>query len=349
MAISVQKGEAVLSSDSDTITITEVDLDRSFVIIDSSTDTTTGSSGYQSWGVHGKLTDSTTLTIQRDGGVADAQVTWTVVTCDQSEFLVVDRGTTTISTGSTTGTSDVAESDPTRTMLIYGSRGNFATGSTNLGFATLEYTTPTLLTGTRGGTSSTRTYVFWEAIEWSLESGVTVEKGTASVTVGANNELSFSHGVTGVTTTNTWCFSQARHSSNGLEQCSMRVRFDSTDILLKRYDQTNAYVSDIAWQLVTFPEDCCEQRTPVMANTDNVKDTTPSLVMDTGATIVWFTNSCNGTGQAFGRNAWNTQVLNSTTIRSKRSYTGQAGEGALSICDFSLINNVANTTFIGHL
>ncbi len=349
MAITKQSGELVLSADSDTVTISEVDLDRSFLLIDASTDTATSSSGFQSWGVHGKLTDSTTITIQRDGGAVDAEVVWQVVTCDQGEFATVDRGVCVIASGNASGTSAVAESDPGRTMLIYASRGNFGTSDSNLGFATLELTTPVLLTGTRNGTSTTRTTVYWEAVEWSLESGVRVSAGVANVTTSADVELSFAHGASGVTASNTWCYSQSRHTQNGLEQCSMRVRFDAADILLKRYDQNAVYFSDVAWQLVTFPADCTEQRTPVMASSDTTKDTFPTLVMDTSATVVWMTNSCNGTGTALGRNAWNSQVLNTTTIRSKRSFSGQACEGAVSICDFSVLPAVSYPTlYLGH-
>jgi len=349
MAITVQKGVAVLAADSDTVTITSVDLARSFVLIDASTDSTTGSSGYQSWGVVGTLTDSTTLTLQRDGGVADAEVTWSVVTCDQGEFVVVARDSVIIASGDTTATDSVTECDLGRTMLIYGSRGNFAPTETRLGFATGKFNSSTQLEFQRGSTSTTRTISHYEAVEWSLQSGVRVTAGVAdgSGLTGVTAQTS-PHNAT-VTTSDTWLYAQARHESNGLEQCSVRVRFDTADILLKRYDTTStAYNSHVAWQLVTFPADCCEQRTPVAASGDTTKDTTPTLVMDTASTIAWQTNNCNGTGTAFGRNAWNVQVLNSTTIRQKRSYSGQASESAISICDFSLLSNSYPALFGGH-
>lgn len=357
MAITVQKGVAVLTADTDTVTITGVDLSRSFLLVDASTDTTTGSSGFQSWGVQGALTDSTTITLYRDGGVADAEVTWSVVSCDQGEFQTVDRGTITIPTGATTNTVSVVESDLNRAMLIYASRGNFSTSNSNLGFATCKFNSSTELEGERGGTSTTRTYVKYEVVEWSLESGVTVASGVhdGSSLTGSSEQTS-AHGVSGVTLdgstrlSNCWLFAQARHESNGLEQCAVRARFDTSDILFQRYDTTSTlYDSHIAWQLVKFPTDCCEHRTPAAASGDTSKDNTMTLTMDTGATVVWQTNSCNGTGTAFGRNAWNVQVLNSTTIRQKRSYSGQACYMALSVCDFSLLSNSKPNLFLGHI
>lgn len=342
----------MLAADSDTVTITAVDLTRSYVLIDASTDSTTGSSGYQSWGVVGTLTDSTTLTLQRDGGVADAEVTWSVVTCDQGEFLVVDGGSFQIGSGDTTNTEIVNEFDTARTLIIYGSRGNFPTGSSNVGFATCKANSSTELEVERGTSSTTRTVVHYQLIEWSLESGVTVANGVHDGTglLGTSEDTS-AHGVAGVTldgttkVSNCWLFAQSRHEHNGLEQCSVRARFDTTNVLFQRHDHAaTTYNSHIAWQLVKFPVDCCVHRTPSMSSGDTTKDTSLSPVsLDTGATIVWQTNTCNGTGTAFGRNAWNVQVLDSSTIRQKRSYSGQAVYSAVSVCDFSLLDNVSNT------
>jgi len=348
VAITVQKGATVLVDDDQDVTITAVDLTRSYVLIDASTDSASTSTGYQDWGVTAYLSSPTTVRLQRDGYTVDAEVTWSVVTCDQGEFLTVERDSTSITTGNVVATAAVTETDPARTMLIYNTRGNFGTSDTRCGYATGRISSIVEVEFERGVSSTTRTNIRYELVEWSHESGVRVTAGVANVTTSADVELSFAHGASGVTASNTWCYSQSRHTQNGLEQCSMRVRFDAADILLKRYDQVAVYFSDVAWQLVTFPVDCCEQRTPVAASGDTTKDTTPTLVMDTASTIVWQTNNCNGTGTALGRNAWNVQVLNSTTVRQQRSYSGQASESAISICDFSSLNNTKHVLYLGH-
>jgi len=344
MAITVQRGVKVLTGDSDTVTLgTTVDLSRSFIIVDGSTDSVDGSTGFQDWGVTGVITDGDTITLAREGFTQDGSVSWQVVTCDQKEFLIVARGLSAIATGDSSKTVAVPETDPNRTMMMYNSKGNFGITESNLGFITGSFDSTTQILFERGGTSTTRTNLAYEIIEWSYESGVTVAKGLIDAAgLTGVTETSTAHGST-VTTTNTWLFAQARHESNGLEQCAVRVRFDTTNILLKRYDAASTlYDSHVAWQLVTFPVSNCEQRTPALLTGEILHDTNTTLVMDTGATIVWMTNSCNGTGTALGRNAWTSQVLDSTTIRSLRSYDGQASEGAISICDFSLLTSFGN-------
>ena len=350
MSITVQKGVAVMTGDTLNVTITQVPLERSFVIVDATTDTYTSSTGFQDWGVTGVLLSGTTLYLQRDGSTQDASVTWQVITCDQGEFLIVDRGAAPVTTGNTTATVSIPTVDLTRTMLIYNSRGNFDVTTTNIGFVTFTFTASNEFVIERGASSTTRTNTRYEVIEWSLESGVTVAHGVADGSGLTGTEVTSAHGAT-VTTTNTWLFAQSRHESNGLEQCAVRVRFDATNIIIGRFDTiATIYDSYAAWQLVTFPVSNCEQRTPSMASGDTVKDTGPTaLTMDTGATIVWMTNNCDGTGTALGRNAWNSQVLNSTTIRSSRSYSGQSCEGHISICDFSLLTNSINILFLGDI
>lgn len=347
MAISVQSGVAIVTSDDQDVTITAVDLDHSYVLVDSSTATTAASSGFQSWSVTAVLSDSTTLRLQRDGGVADAEVVWQVVTCDAGEFVTLTRGDASALTGNATDTVTVAEGDPNRTMLVYSVRGNFTTADSNLGFITGVFTTPTLLTFERGGTSTTRTNVRFEVVEWSQESGVTVTSGLSTVNANAGSGIDFAHGAT-VTTDNTFLYSQSRHEDNGLEQCSMRVSFDSTNITADRFDTTNAYTSHVAWQLITFPADICQKKTPVTGlDTTTQIDTTVSTI-DVDKTIVWSTNNTNGQGASMGRNAWNVQVIDSTTIQSNRSYSGQLSELFISICDFSGLDHVQFSPMLGH-
>lgn len=349
MAITVQESVVVLTSDDQNHTLgTAVDMSRSCVIVDASTASELAATGFQDWGVTGVLTDASTVQLQREGFTVDAEVVVQVVTCDQGEFLVVDRGQLVITTGNVTQTGTVVETDPGRTLLMYNSRGNFDTTDTYAGFVTCKFNSGVQIEAERGVSSTTRTFIRYEVVEWSLESGVRVAAGVADATALLGSVAStVAHSAT-VTTANTWMFSQSRHESNGLEQCALRARFDATNIIMKRYDTTDAtFDSHVAWQLVTFLEDICQQKTPAMSSVDTSKDTTVTTV-DTGATIVWSTNSCDGTGTSFGRNAWNTQVLNSTTLRSKRSFNGQACEMAISICDFSGLSDSQNILFLGH-
>jgi len=43
------------------------------------------------------------------------------------------------------------------------------------------------------------------------------------------------------------------------------------------------------------------------------------------------------------------QVLDANTIRQERSRTGQACESMISVCDFSLLDNVSNTLLLGSI
>lgn len=342
MAITIQSGLTSLTSDSLGITITRVDRSRAFILISATTDAVVSSTGCQNWLVTGYLTNGDTLTIQREGSTVNANVAWQVVTCDEDEFYVV-RGQDLVNSGNTSATENITAIDLTRTMVIYSCRGDFDTSTTNLGFGSAVFNSNTQLGFERGGSSTTRTYINYEVVEWAVDSGVSVTAGYTTVSTDASSGVTAAHGAT-VTTSDSWLYCQSAHESNGLEQCAMRATFDATNVTMDRYDSTSTYVSKVAWQLVTFPEDICAQYTDEMASGDS-SESTPVTAVTLANAMIWGTNNCNGTGTAFGRNALTHRFTTTTNAASTRSYTGQACQTALSVVDFSGWNYTKNIQF----
>jgi hypothetical protein len=343
MTITVQSGLETMEGNSHDIDISEIDLARSFVIVNA---TTTGTSATlpAEWSVSAYLSDTTTLRLQRDSSSIDATVAWQVITCDEDEFLVTQVNSL-VTTGNTIRTHSIDEVDLSRTMLMYSCR----TGATasNIAHATAEFTSPSTLVVTRGATDSARTYVRVEIVEWSLESGVTVVSDVSAVSGDLSSGTTVSHGAT-VTTDNTWLFAGCHHATAGLEQIALKVSFDSTNITIARHTTTNDYSSTVAWQLVTFPEDICYQYTETMGNLDtSVTETITSVT--TGNSMLAGTNNCTGTGTSYGKQVLAIYFSDATTVTTDRSYSGQSTENFLSVVDFSSWNHSPNIMFLGQL
>lgn len=345
--ITVQKGVKVCTSTSDTQTITAVDLARSYVVIQSTTNTSTATTGADLWQVGAQLTNSTTITFYRDSSAQDASVSWYVVTCTEQEFLAVNRVANIIATGTTADIS-ISEVDVSRSMVIYSCRGNFTSADSNLAYGTASLKNSTTVTLTRGATSTTRMYFYFSVVEWSLNSGVKIHSGLWSASGDmATTPGSTAHGKSGVTTSNTWMFAKCQHSLNGLDQTSMKIYFDSTNIYGVNMT-TGSYPSVVHWQLVVFPEDICYQYTVNFLNTDATKNTTITSV-DLSASVPFATATCAGTGTAFARHIVSAELTTATNLRLARSYAGQVLQCAMSVVDFSLWNASQNMMFLGNL
>ena len=348
MAITVQRGITTFSGSNDTATLsTPVDRARSFVVVTSTTNGIVASVGAEAWAATAVLTADDTLTFKKGSALYSCTVKWEVVTCDQEEFLT-KRYTCMVGTTATVGTAAIDEVDISRTMLIYSVRGNYGTTDTISVFATAVFNSSIELGLERGIASSERAYLEVEVVEWSLESGVKVATDLDMVSGDLSSPTNVAHGAT-VTVDNTWLFARCFHATNGLEQCAMRMTFDATNIIYDRYDVTTSYYTKIAWQLITFPEDICYQETfNTAATTDSTVDKTITAVTLANS-MVFGNNNCDGTGNAFARNAWSLAFTSTTNVRANRSYTGQQCEFAISIVDFTDWEHSAPNHFMGLL
>lgn len=166
-----QAGTTTLTGSNTTVTITTVDMSKSFLVF-SSTLSDTEPDNYQ---VGGEISDANTITFRRSGTTGTMSISWQIFEFESGVF--VQRGSTSVplSTNVDIGISCV---DLNKSFVILSGRNDGTTLGNDDGI-TGNLTSATnlrLLTGTSGGNFDE---AFWQVIEYQ---GAVVQKVTASLT-----------------------------------------------------------------------------------------------------------------------------------------------------------------------
>ena len=315
MAIYVERGTSTGIGTTATITPDRtVEFGRAFVLIhSSSSDTNTQGAGR--WRLSGHINGSGDLKINKGADAATTgAVSYQIVSCDEQEFSVQTEHIS-VSTTQTSNTSTIDPVDTSRTFIL-GSlymTSSPATSATRAAFFTYELTDENTVTVTRTNHDSEGAEVKPQVITWADWTGVKVYHGTDTLTVSIDTPTAYPHGVSDIDPAYTWLCTSFRHSTSGLEQCSVAAaitdgsnNYDEHNIYYERYDQVAAYSSVASWFLVRFPAQSFEIFHAAIA--DSGTATTDTLAcsgtMYPDGAIFDFTASCNGAGTAFGRPAW---------------------------------------------
>lgn len=340
MAIHIERGTELLIARSRTITpVRAVTETNSFVLIHStSSDTSTQGAGL--WRLAGNINSDGDLELNKGSNATPTgSVSYQIVSCDAGEFSV-QVSPVTLSTTQTTNTGTIEAVDIDRTHVI---GGTFTIGSpsqtlSNCVFCTFELTDATTLTATRAAHQSIQLRVRMQAITWAPWTGVKVHTGEHTLNTNLSSKVASAHGMPDIDPDFTWLSTSISHQSTGLEQCAMAINLldssgvnSSTNIYYQRYDQTTSYSSTIRWYLIRFPDgsisiDNIDSSDSGTGTGDTI---TTNISMEPDGVIVDWTNSCNGTGTAFGRPFWymsgfNLLGGNISSINLVRGYSGQA-------------------------
>lgn len=343
-------GDMTAATTTSSITIPSVDLRRAFVLISGRTDFN-GNSLARDYMFEAELTDSTTLEITRGSATRAGSYVYQVVECDNQEFNVQKIVDNIPSLSNSKAVTIPYPIDPERTMVIATRRSSQTTAADEneaYGTAKIEDAETLRLLRAFDGANAARVFITAYVIEWSLESNVKVFDGTIEVDETIANPKNFTHSGTDITTANTFMITQGNHEQSTLESVSMKATFDSSAVILERYGAAVVYNSDIHYQLVRFPQDICYQYEDDMALADFTEDT-PITTVDLDHSIVVTTNSCAGTGTAFGRQIVTVKFLDDSTIQTERGYSGQPLEQAFSVVDFSTLEHNPDIDGLAHL
>ena len=335
---------------------------NAFVIMNSSS-SDTSTQGAHRWLIKGYIDDSgDVILIKGADATATGAASYQIVSCDQGEFEV-EVQLTSIASGAATATINLdVEATPGQTMVI-GSQNMGASLTTSItqgAFCTFELTNSSTVTVERNTTPSVALQAAVQVVKWAPWTGVKVAHGTDSITSAIPKKTQFAHGVNNLDPESTWLITSMRHNTTGLEQCSIAASLlddssvaSSTNIYYQRYDQDTPYTSNVTWCLVMFPPGSIQIYN---APTDDSGTGTFQVVsigefMTATDAICYATNTCNGTGNAFGRPRWifvgftisGEYIL---TAQFNRGYSGQASEhdvqfvalGAFKPQNTSLIN-----------
>lgn len=341
MATHVQSGQVTGADDDSTVAITDVlDLTRAFLIVEVSGPLL--SSGPEYFAFEGSFNSTTELRFQKYNATPTGDYAWTVVWCDDEEFLV-EATSSLIGTGSATTPVALSRAfDEARSFMVGSGRVNANVGATNnhVAWATYEFSTSSELTVTRGATSATARLFFTVfAVEWQASDGVVVTSAVTSLSGNmASPGVTVNHGATGVVLASSLLFSSTRHATSGLEQNAIKRDLpNTTQVRFSRDVTTNSYQSYCSWFLVQFPADLgvVTQHVADAAAAGDTTEPTPIAAVTLADSLCLVTNSCGGTGTAHPRGYWRSALTSTTQVTSTRGYTGQSGALAVQVMDLS--------------
>ncbi|MEX2157812.1 MAG: hypothetical protein WEB04_00205, partial [Dehalococcoidia bacterium] len=248
--VSVQRGTFNSVDTTGDVTISAVDLSKSFVLISGSVqsaDATYGDDDY----FRARLTSSTNLEIVHNTTVSKT-ADWQVV-----EFTgaTVQRGTGSMTTTQTSVNVPVTTVDPAKAIVLLSWKSSI--NGTGASFLRGRITSPTQITIDRAAATSATIDYAWEVIEFG--DGTSVQSGNLAFT---NAETSLTATLTAVDTTRAvallstaggrWGGSHAFTSNDEIGPGMFTTALtDSTTLTVQR-ENTGSVAADAAWFVVEF-------------------------------------------------------------------------------------------------
>jgi len=337
--IETQSGNTVITDGNSSIDVTLdnniTDLSRAFLLMWSTGDGgATQAEDHQATGYLWDDSGTTKIKFERDGTDDDALIGYHVVETKNEDFTVQRGGSTITATNASVDIDFGDDITQSRSMAIINSRSNDAGQDIYGGIATTEFKDNDEITVTRGATVDTNTFRY-EVVEWSVESGVTVENGEQDCS--GNMAAGITETITEVSSADqAWIYTTYRHESNGLEQTAIRsVLTNSTTITYDRYDQTTDYQSYCHWWAVDFNTSDVDvtHLSDEGASGDLTESTPIGGTITEPDSFIWADSNCNGTGTAYPRHIWYHQFEDPENTVSTRGYTTQASQIGIQVID----------------
>lgn len=235
---------------------------------------------------------------------------------------LIQTGTATIASGSTSGTATLGTTltDTSKTVLIFGAYENLTTSVLAHGLIAGTITNTTTLTFYRGSSTTVAVTVQWQVIEFS--SGVTVQRGNTATLSSATTNVTISS----VDTSKAW-------------PTISQICNDSGEDLINQYNTVQAYISSstnlqlalttvpvnvvVYWQVVEY--DNCTVASYAKTFTETGTSTTQSITsVDVNSTILYNSFNVEDFGEPFSyhSNSWPSLYLtNGTTVTYSRYST----------------------------
>jgi len=248
-----------------------------------------------------QITDLSTVKLIRHASTEPAEASLYLVRCTSSEFSTQQgSGTLTVASGDLT----IDSVDPAKSFVIATADYN-STLSTDFprAWITAQIIDSTHVRFAKGLTGG-GTNIQYQVVEFHADSNVSVQTSDVDSRVNIANGFNATLSST-ADLAHSFVYCTFRHGNAGLEQNSIAVNFIDGDTLkMERYDQTNAYTSNVVYNVLEFPtEVSCYHVSGATATTGD-STWTHDFSTSGGSEdkfLTWTTNSCNGTGQAHPR------------------------------------------------
>lgn len=315
-----------------TVTLSQAisDMNQAFIISNAS-----GTSNVTNGDDHlvtGQITNATTLTFTRGAVVTSGsgtELSYAMVECFRDEFSV-QRGVTTISSGSSSNTASVSTVDTSKSMVLVSNYSDDASTNEQTSLATGELQNSTTVLLRRYDSPTVNSTVAWQVVTLSDSSNATVQTGETTLGSGAASQTAT---INSIDPDHSWLYCSYDADSNGLRQTAVGCDLtDATTVTVNRYS-SSAYVNRVRWYVVTFPDSGVNvQRGSVVdtgSTTDNarydIEITLPNEIAALDKAFPFATNTTNGTGTAFPRNQWITLLTSTTNL--ERTYWRGSNNG----------------------
>lgn len=250
--VSVQRGLASFGSGTSTVNVSlsAVDTAKSFVLVSERINLSDDSKDEQ-WTTRARLTSSTNLELSRNATGTALSVAWQVI---QMQGASVQRGLTTIGSGSASATASISSVNTATSFLVMSRRADASAGGDESVFQVRgELTNSTTLTFTRlNATTTWSVDIAWEVV--SMSDGTSVQKGTTSTPTTSTTTLNAA--ISAINTSRTVPLISVSGGVSGrtdtLGSTSFTAAFSSTtNLQLQRLLDRNANAT-VAWFVVQF-------------------------------------------------------------------------------------------------
>lgn len=334
----VQRREAFLLPNETVIntTIDVVDLEKTFLLCKSKNDVN-AQDGPANFTATCRLNGNDTVTIERYGNNSNITVSYQVVEADN---IVVQNGTTTVASGSTTGNGDFASSiDTSKTIVVFSQRlDTVTTGQMERLYHTSSFYNTTRIEFERGQSGSEAT-IDWFAIEFQDDTTVQ-SKQISSWNIDVEGSDSQDDTIdTSVDPANSWLVYNYRVSQDGLSRTSIAGNIsNSSNVHFWKETSSNTTPDpevNLRWFVVEFESgaDSSVQQGVYFtsASSDYSEDISISSVDMTGTFSYFGHATCEGSGSAYPRPFWINYINDTDNLHIERGYYGQDSDLAWQI------------------
>lgn len=322
----VEQGRTSIAVGSNTTTITPsvtLNPQKTYVMLNSSG--TSGVAGGDDHMVIGTVNGFGQLVFQRGvSSSTEVYISYAAVYCQQDEFTVTS-GTVALSSVATSNSAVLPSAvNSDNSLVIVSSLTNDVNSTETTSLVTGSVNSAGTTVTVSRAVSGTATTVAYQVVEFSNESGVTVQSDTVTLASGTASatDVGDQYNVPiNAPLASSWLYCSWTASNSGLSQSAVGCELtDANTITLYRHASA-AFTNEIRYYIVKFPADAVTvQRGAVTVDPTNdgtEYDQTVTLNNVGSATraFSFTTNTTAGTGTALPRQRWLEEIINPTTLQ----------------------------------
>ena len=302
--MTVQKGSTSLSGTTTDVTISSVDISKSYVIFSAR-----NASGANAQYATAQLINGTTLRFTREDNTGTLEIEWFVIT---DPLATVQRGTTAIGSGNTTETQAISSVDLSKSFITISHRTNESNiNNDHRAHYIAKFNSNTEIEFERGESGAAGT-VAWEVVTIS---DAVVQHGVNSVSGSSGNQA-----ITAVDLDHAFVIAPNTTTVSNLESRHVRTSFNSTTQIDFNRVATSG-TPKVGWFVVE-----CERYNVQPVTSGNVTTQTVNVSItsvDTDKAFTVGTSQNNGTGTSNANSKYTLSITSATNWRRQKESTNQ--------------------------